>query len=441
MTHQASPHSSATRPPKTDGTSQERLTRISFDMRSVWRATWVVIGCLALVWLISFFAGTAGGALFQICLALFIAMAMEPAVSRLARRIPRGLATAIVMLVVAAGMALFFMAFGGLLMSEIQSLLTAAPGVVTDVVSWANHKFDTDYDINTLLSKIQLTPERVAGYASQLAGGVLGIVNSVASTLFGAFVLAFFTFYFSASMPRLRNWIAGLFPQRQQGVVLTVWEVLLTKVGGYVSARFILATISATCHTIFMMLIGMPYYLALGLWTGLVAQFIPNIGTYISIALPVVVGLTSNDPRDGLYVLIFAIVYQQIENITIEPNISARAVDVHPAVSFASALIGVKMFGLAGGVLGVPVAATFVAIIELYKRRYEVLPDTHAEARERADGKSQRKKKAKKSGSDGPAVSDGPALSNGSASSDGEADESASSGSRAVDSGDTGSRD
>lgn len=150
---------------------------------------------------------------------------------------------------------------------------------------------------------------------------------------------------------------------------------MLTKVGGYVSARLVLAVISETASGLFMALIGMPYFLPLAIWTGLVAQFVPNVGTYISILLPVLVGAGSDDPKRGLYVLVFAIADQQVENLTIEPRISARAVNVHPAVAFASALLGANLFGVAGAVLGVPVAATFVALFDIYKQRYAV---THA---------------------------------------------------------------
>ena len=102
------------------------------------------------------------------------------------------------------------------------------------------------------------------------------------------------------------------------------------------------------------------------------AQFVPNVGTYISIALPVVVGLTSGDPILGVYVLIWGIAYQQVENLTFEPRISARAVDLHPAVSFGSALLGAQLFGLSGALLAVPLAATAMAMLEIYKRRYEL---------------------------------------------------------------------
>jgi predicted PurR-regulated permease PerM len=108
----------------------------------------------------------------------------------------------------------------------------------------------------------------------------------------------------------------------------------------------------------------------------MVAQFVPNVGTYIAIALPVLVGLTSDEPILGVYVLIWGIAYQQVENLTIEPRISARAVALHPAVSFGAALLGAQLFGISGALLGVPVAATAMAMLEIYKRRYELTPET-----------------------------------------------------------------
>ena len=70
----------------------------------------------------------------------------------------------------------------------------------------------------------------------------------------------------------------------------------MEKTGGYVAARVILATINAATTALFLFIIGMPYWLILGIWTGVVAQFVPTIGTYIAIALPVLVGLLGDEP-------------------------------------------------------------------------------------------------------------------------------------------------
>jgi predicted PurR-regulated permease PerM len=193
------------------------------------------------------------------------------------------------------------------------------------------------------------------------------------------FTFLLFTFYFSADGPRLRRWVAQLFPTQRQSIVITVWALAIQKAGGYVSARIVLAAINGATTSLFLLVIGMPYWLVLGIWTGVVAQFVPTVGTYISIVLPVLVGLLGPDPIQGVLALAWALVYQQIENLTIEPQISAKAVDVHPAVSFASVMFGAALFGAAGAILAVPAAAFILALVTIYTRKYELLPELRGE--------------------------------------------------------------
>lgn len=80
-------------------------------------------------------------------------------------------------------------------------------------------------------------------------------------------------------------------------------------------------------------IIGMPYWLALGIWTGLVAQFVP---THLN-QLPVIVGLLRPNPMVGVIAWIWAIAYQQVENLTIEPKISAKQGDDEPPANTRNA--------------------------------------------------------------------------------------------------------
>lgn len=140
-------------------------------------------------------------------------------------------------------------------------------------------------------------------------------------------------------------------------------------------ARVILATINSATTAAVFYAIHMPYWLPLALWTGIVAQFVPTIGTYISIVLPVLVGLVSDNPWIGVIALAWAVLYQQVENLTIEPRISARAVNVNPAVSFGAVLLGAALFGVAGAFLAVPVAAMLLALLDIYGKRFDLLPE------------------------------------------------------------------
>jgi predicted PurR-regulated permease PerM len=340
----------------------------------VWRAGLVVVGLVVLYSLGYFVLHDGGSTIFQVIMAWLASIAMEPAVSRLARHMKRGLATGLVMLAVVLFAVAFSAAFGNLLVSQAVTLIQGIPAILSGVATWLNETLGTQFDPATLLEQLHISPQTLATWGADVAGGVLGVLATVLGGIFSLFTLGLFIFYFSADAPRLKRWVARLLPPQRQEVFLVVWGLAVQKTGGYVAARVVLAAICGGCTAVFLLIIGMPYWLALGVWTGVVAQFVPTVGTYIAIALPVVVGLTSADPVDGVLALIFALIYQQIENLTIEPKISADAVDMHPAVAFASVLLGAALFGVAGALVAVPIAALLLSLLDIYSRQYELLP-------------------------------------------------------------------
>ena len=365
--------SSQAQPPAADG------HYVRLDPRNVWRVGWVVIALVALFLLLRFLIQDGGAVLFSLLMAWFASIAMEPAVSRMARRMRRGLATGIVMLAAALGIVVFMIAFGQLFVDQVVELLASLPGLIDSAIAWVNTQFNTQLSVTSILQQLNLEPAQIAQYGAQIVGGVLGVLLSVLGGFFSLFTFALFTFYFSADGPRLRRYVASLFPPRAQKMVVDVWDVTAQKTGGYVGARLVLAFINGSTSALVFLVIGMPSWLALGIWTGIVAQFVPTIGTYIAIALPVLVGLLSDNPVIGVIALVWAVIYQQVENLTIEPRISARAVDVHPAVAFASVMLGAALFGVAGALLAIPVSAMAIALAETYRKRYDLRDDLDGE--------------------------------------------------------------
>ncbi len=346
--------------------------RVVLDLGNVWRVALTLVGVAALVSLGLLVLRRGSGVLSTVVIAWFASIAMEPAVSRLSRRMRRGVATGIVMVGLVLLGAGFLLAFGRLFLDQLAQILRGMPAFVQALIEWANARLHTDYNVNDVLASLELTPAQVARYAGELAGGVLGVLGSLAGAVFGLLAFTLLTFYLSADAPRLRHWVVTLFPARAQGVVQTIWDVTATKTGGYVAGRSVLAAVNAVLSTVVFLVIGMPYWLALGIWTGVVAQLVPTIGTYISIALPVLVGLLSPRPWVGLAALAWSLIYQQVENLALEPRVNARAVSVHPAVAFVSVVLGVSLFGPVGALLAVPVVAMLLSLVGLYATRYEL---------------------------------------------------------------------
>ena len=339
---------------------------------NVWRVGLVVLALVALGLVLRFFVQNAGSVIFTVLMSWFAAIAMAPLVNRLSHRMSRGLATMLVLLAFLALAAVFVVAFGALLVDQLTQLVTRIPDLIDSAIMWANETFSTEFTQEALLSSVGGGGDVDFGsIAAQLGPSLLGYVTSFLGSVFGLFTFGLFTFYFSARMPDLERWVTSLFPTRSQAVVANVWHLTAQKTGGYVGARVVLALLSSVCSGIVFALIGMPYWLPLAMWTGIVAQFVPTIGTYVAITLPVLVGLLSPNPWLGVIALVWGLLYQQTENLTIEPRISARAVDVNPAVSFGAVLLGTALFGIAGAFLAVPVVAMLLALISIYGRRYD----------------------------------------------------------------------
>ena len=288
----------------------------------------------------------------------------------------------------AAFAVVFFLAFGALFVQQLVQLIELLPTYVDRALVWVNDTFSMSLTTDSVLESVNLTQDELAAAAGSIGVGLLGFLGSAVGTVFSMFTFAMFIFYLSAELPQLERWVAGLFPARSQLLVARVWSLTLEKTGGYVGARVVLAGINAGTTAVVFVIIGMPYWIPLSLWTGIVAQFVPTIGTYISIALPVIVGLLSPNPMIGVIALVWAILYQQVENLLIEPRISAKAVEVNPAVSFGAVLLGAALFGVAGAFLAVPVIAMLLALLNIYGHRYDLLP----EIAERIDAKIVRPK-------------------------------------------------
>ena len=317
-------------------------------------------------------------------LAWLFATSMEPLVHRLsARGMRRGLATGLVLLGLAVTIGAFIGVFGALLVSQLAQLFQGLPTTIADAVAWVNHTFHSTFRTADITNSLKLSPTRVQQLARQFTPGLFGIVSSLVGLVFQVFTLLLFAYYMSAEGPALRRTVSSWFPPRHQGVIATVWEIAIDKAGGYVVSRLLLAALSAFFTGVFLLILGIPYWLPLAIWTGVVSQFIPTLGTYLAIAVPALVAL-SKQPVDALLVVIFGVVYQQIENYLFAPRITARTVSIHPAVAFGAVIVGAALFGPLGALVSIPVIAAIEAVIDTYGHRYELVgerPDGMPEER------------------------------------------------------------
>jgi predicted PurR-regulated permease PerM len=303
---------------------------------------------------------------------LFLAFAMEPAANFLARRgWRRGLATAAVFAVLVAAVVVFVTALGSLLVGQVADLVDAIPGYAQQLADFLNETLGVDLSGSKLAEQLH-DNQGVRNFFGGVVAAAVGLSTTLVGLVLQGFTVGLFTFYLVADGPRLRRAVCSVLRPDRQQLALRIWELAIESTGGYVYSRALLAGASAIATWLALTLIGVPYPLALGLWVGLVSQFVPTVGTYLAGALPVLIALF-HEPVDAVWVLAYITVYQQFENIVLSPRITARTMSLHPAVAFGAVIAGGAIMGPIGALLALPAAASVQALVSIYAHRYEVV--------------------------------------------------------------------
>jgi predicted PurR-regulated permease PerM len=355
----------------TEETSPERRQIPSWLPRASLSVALVVLAVLAFLWI----ANRLRNLIFMTFIALFIAVALEPAVQYLSGRgWRRRHATGFVFLVATIVAAGFVASLVPLFVQQAAALADNVPRYLDNVQELLVEQglIDDEGVDQQITSQFENLGSLLDRYGGSVAGGVFAVGNTLFSAVFQLVTIGLFAYYMVAEGPTMRRTVLGVFPPPRQRELLKIWDIAVAKTGGYIYSRLILAGVAAAFTAGVLALLGLPYVLALSLWVGVISQFIPVIGTYFAAAVPVLVAL-AQDPLDALWVLVALVAYQQLENFVVAPRITAKSMALHPAISVGAVIAGVSLVGGVGAVLALPVAATIQAFISTAIERHELV--------------------------------------------------------------------
>lgn len=323
------------------------------------------------------------GLFVLLLVALFLSLAIEPGVNRLARRgWRRGSATAVILVGVVVAFLVFVVAISALVGQQIAELLGNSEKYVNRTVNFINDTFGAHINAQNVVDEINREDGAVQRFIRSQSGKVVDLSVTALGLLVQGLSVMLFTFYLVADGPKLRRVICSrLSPDRQRSV-LSTWELAIEKTGGYLYSRALLAGISGLFHWVVLQALGTKAPVAMALWVGVISQFLPVVGTYLAGALPVLITFVDSPPR-ALAVLVFVLIYQQLENYLFLPRITARTMNLHPAVAFGSAIGGAAVLGAVGAVLAIPAAAMIQALISQTGERHEVVESDLTTIRQR----------------------------------------------------------
>ncbi len=321
------------------------------------------------------------GLFVLLLVSLFLSLAIEPGVNRLARRgWRRGTATAVILVGVLFAFLVFLVAISALVGQQIADLLGNSEKYVNRTVNFINDTFGAHIEAEKVINEINREDGPVQRFIRSQSGRVIDLSVTALGVLVQGLSVMLFTFYLVADGPKLRRTICSrLRPDRQRSV-LSTWELAIEKTGGYLYSRALLAGISALFHWVVLQALGTKAPVAMALWVGVISQFLPVVGTYLAGALPVLITFVDSPPRAAA-VLLFVIVYQQLENYLFLPRITARTMNLHPAIAFGSAIGGAAVLGAVGAILAIPAAAMIQALLSNTGERHEVIESDLTEVR------------------------------------------------------------
>jgi predicted PurR-regulated permease PerM len=337
-----------------------------------------------------------------VVIAAVLAIGLDPAVRRLERLdMRRGYAVTLIFFGFALFVALFAYLVVPPLVHQVTGLADDIPQYASQLASrhdWIGSYFrehDVAESVKTFVADL---PSRISSSFST----ILGVAGKVTGALFNVVTVAILMIYFMLALPSMRRTAAVLFVPERRERAERVMDQSVSKIGGYVSGNLVTSIICGALALIALVIFGVPFAVPLAMWAGL-ADLIPTVGSYLGAAPAVIVGLFQS-PITGLLVLLYFLAYQQFENYFLVPKVMQNAVDLSPAAVIISTLTGGSLFGFAGALLALPVAATIKVILwdvwlreraagdALVQEHIEAGLAAEAEAEAEAEARAQRRR-------------------------------------------------
>lgn len=316
-------------------------------------------------------AVTLWGAIGQLTLTMtllvvagFLTLALDPLVNRLAALgLRRGWGVAVVFLLLVLVAGLLGLLVVPPVVDQATALVQRAPDAVNRLLDtpWVQ-RVDRDYHISDEIRSQVDAHLRDQGFLSSVAGGVLGAGQAAVNAIFQTFTVLVLTLYFLASLPAVKHAAYAVVPASRRARVIALSEEIMRRVGAYALGQVAVAAINGGLSFVALTVLDVPYAAVLAVCVSFLG-LIPMVGATLGGALVTVAGLFQS-PQTAVVLLVYYVVYQQVENYVIVPRIMARTVSVPGAVTVVAALAGGTLLGVLGALLAIPFAAGLLLLYE-----------------------------------------------------------------------------
>jgi predicted PurR-regulated permease PerM len=292
-------------------------------------------------------------------IAVFLAVALSAPVNALNRRMRRGFAIAIVYL----GLLLVPLLLAAVIVppavTGANNLAHNAPQYARDVTKFVQRnrtlrKLNNDYHLtDKLQQEASKLPGKLGGAAKTLRDVGFGLV----SRIFELVTILVLTAFLLGSGRRWIGWGLATQPPDRRARLERALNHMSRAVGGYVAGALLQAAIAGVLSYVVLLILGVPFAAPLAVLI-FFFDLIPLVGATIAAVLVGIVTLFVDFPTTTIVWTVWSIVYQQVENNVLQPQIQRRTIRVHPFVVLVSVLFGATLLGIVGALVAIPAAAS-----------------------------------------------------------------------------------
>jgi predicted PurR-regulated permease PerM len=315
-----------------------------------------------------------------VVIALFLALALDPFVGFIQRRtgLGRGAAIGVAYLIVLAVIAGIGATFVPKLVDEVNGFVQALPNYVHDLTHGRGRLGFLERKYHVVEKVREQVQNGGATKVLGLSGAALSVTKSVITIIAATVTIVFLTFFM---LLEGRTWVErvySLLPESSQPRWRRVGDDIYRTIGGYVTGNIVISLIAGATITIVLLVMGVPYAVALGLIVAFL-DLVPLAGATLAGIIVTVVAFLHTVPA-GIVVLVFFVVYQQIENHFLQPVIYGRTVQLSPLAVLVSVLVGAELAGILGALAAIPVAGTLQVVVrDQLSARRGLIVEPHAD--------------------------------------------------------------
>ncbi|MBI4158247.1 MAG: AI-2E family transporter [Candidatus Yanofskybacteria bacterium] len=255
------------------------------------------------------------------------------------------------------------------LTADIDQLITTLPTVFERVsVSLENVQQGAPAYLD-FVSEIQNILSAFSSYLQQSSQSVVGLVVGIFGGVISFIAVLVISFYLSVTKRGIESFLESVVPEKYELYIKDLWKRSERKVGLWLQGQLLLALIVGLAVYVGLSLMGIKFALVMGL-LAFAFEIVPIVGPVLA-AIPAVIFAFMQEPTLGLWVILFYVVVQQLENHILVPVVMGKTIGLNPVVVILALLVGANLAGIAGMIIAVPVATIIVEVFDDMAKKKE----------------------------------------------------------------------